>query len=127
MTEKTNHQIVTKRGTDDPDSMGYMSWQRNQCCCGWKGRKHYAYENFQMTELLKEALDHCNEKPFQIPDELRLKTYWVELLLNGGGTHGCAVDAYTEKEALQHAFEEAKCHGLQPCKKAESITEEVSL
>lgn len=50
-------------------------------------------------------------------------TYWVELIMDDGSTHGFAEDGETLFEAWDAAIETATNHGMRPAG-LESITEE---
>lgn len=35
-----------------------MSWIQAKCSCGWVGEKHYAWQDFQRTNLKREIANH---------------------------------------------------------------------
>lgn len=34
------------------------SWVQAHCSCGWSGKKHYAYEDYQHSNCTEEAARH---------------------------------------------------------------------
>ncbi len=40
-----------------------MSWIQSECSCGWIGEKHYAYNDYQRTNLNIEWSKHLIENP----------------------------------------------------------------
>ena len=35
-----------------------MSWIQSMCSCGWVGKKHYAWNDYQRTNLKNEWAEH---------------------------------------------------------------------
>lgn len=35
-----------------------MSWIQAECSCGWSGKKHYAYNDYQRSNLKEEIHKH---------------------------------------------------------------------
>jgi len=58
--EVSEHKVVVKTGST-PDTMGYMDWRQNVCLCGWKGRKHFNYENYAYTNCSDEEQQHLRQ------------------------------------------------------------------
>lgn len=56
-TQNTSHKI--KRVYCES---GMESWIQPACSCGWEGRKEYAYEDWQMTNLHEQEQQHINAK-----------------------------------------------------------------
>lgn len=73
----------------------------------------------------------CKDIKVQEPDttsyDITLRTYWVEVLLDDGATHGVPVDGYQDDldRVKQDAMDNAKEWGLRPVE-IDSITEEES-
>lgn len=39
-----------------------MSWIQSVCTCGWKGRKEYAYNDYQRSNVRELELEHIRLK-----------------------------------------------------------------
>lgn len=50
------HKIRRKFGGSEE-----MSWIQSVCSCGWEGQKHYAYNDYQRTNLKQEQSNHMRE------------------------------------------------------------------
>ena len=51
--EMDNHEIRRKYGGENE-----MSWIQPTCSCGWKGKKHFAWNDYQRTNVKKEIGKH---------------------------------------------------------------------
>ena len=52
-----NHNITRKTGGHYESS-----WMQPICSCGWEGKKHYAYDDYQHSEYSKEVKNHVNSE-----------------------------------------------------------------
>lgn len=50
------HELTIERG-----GRAEMGWLQNKCSCGWTGKKHYAYNDYQHTNAREEAARHLRE------------------------------------------------------------------
>ena len=52
-----NHEIKRKYGGEKE-----LSWIQPTCSCGWEGSKHYAWNDYQRTNIKKEIHKHIRGK-----------------------------------------------------------------
>lgn len=48
-----NHKTSRKYGGENE-----MSWIQPTCLCGWEGKKHFAWNNYQRTNVKAEISKH---------------------------------------------------------------------
>lgn len=51
--EELKHKLKRKFGGSNE-----TSWIQSKCSCGWIGKKHYAYNDYQHSNLKNEASKH---------------------------------------------------------------------
>jgi hypothetical protein len=54
----TQHEINREFGGKNE-----LSWKQLICSCGWKGKKHYAYNDYQFSNLRAEENEHITKSP----------------------------------------------------------------
>lgn len=50
------HDLVREKG-----GLGEESWIQPTCSCGWVGRKEYAYNDWQMTNVSEQEREHIRK------------------------------------------------------------------
>jgi len=55
MNDDAKHQHVIHR---EKGGSGLESWIKPVCSCGWEGRREYAHNDWQMTNLAGQERDH---------------------------------------------------------------------
>ncbi len=56
MTEKMKHEISRRRGGQNESG-----WIQPHCSCGWVGNMHYAYNDYQHSNLNEEEDSHMRK------------------------------------------------------------------
>lgn len=52
-----NHEIKRKYGGSEE-----LSWIQPYCSCGWEGKKHFAYNDYQHSNIKAEITKHLRSQ-----------------------------------------------------------------